>query len=73
LGEAWATARRISRLQSAARQSLDAFAAALPRSTVAEHPNWRRKLPLALEEWERDPRFKRLSQRLAWLRMEVRA
>jgi (1->4)-alpha-D-glucan 1-alpha-D-glucosylmutase len=41
--------------------------------TIAEHPNWRRKLPLALEDWERDTRFRRLSQRLASLRGRARA
>ena len=25
--------------------------------TVAEHPNWRRKLPVPLEQWEKDGRF----------------
>jgi (1->4)-alpha-D-glucan 1-alpha-D-glucosylmutase len=29
--------------------------------TVDEHPNWRRKLPLALEQWESDPRIARLA------------
>jgi 4-alpha-glucanotransferase len=25
--------------------------------TVAQHPNWRRKLPAPLEEWESQPAF----------------
>jgi (1->4)-alpha-D-glucan 1-alpha-D-glucosylmutase len=33
--------------------------------TVDEYPNWRRKLPLALEEWEADGRFDELARRMA--------
>ena len=36
--------------------------------TTREHPNWRRKLPLALERWPDDPRFTELARRLAALR-----
>ena len=36
--------------------------------TVEEQPNWRRKLPLTLEEMERDPRFTALGEALAKLR-----
>jgi 4-alpha-glucanotransferase/(1->4)-alpha-D-glucan 1-alpha-D-glucosylmutase len=36
--------------------------------TVDQHPNWRRKLPVPVEQWARDPRFKRLTRRLATLR-----
>ena len=28
----------------------------LPATTDSQHPNWRRKLPLDLEEWPKDPR-----------------
>ena len=41
--------------------------------TVDGHPNWRRKLPLALEDWGRDARFKRLAQRLGSLRGRSRS
>lgn len=34
-------------------------------STIDEHPNWRRKLPLTLEQWETDARFAALASRLA--------
>jgi (1->4)-alpha-D-glucan 1-alpha-D-glucosylmutase len=30
--------------------------------TVDQHPNWRRKLPLALERWESDPRVQKLAE-----------
>ena len=30
--------------------------------TVDEHPNWRRKLPLALERWSADPRVAALCE-----------
>ncbi len=33
--------------------------------TMNEHPNWRRKLPLALERWPADPRMQALAQALA--------
>ncbi len=36
--------------------------------TVEEQPNWRRKLPLTLEEMDRDPRFVALAETLARLR-----
>jgi (1->4)-alpha-D-glucan 1-alpha-D-glucosylmutase len=36
--------------------------------TTGEHPNWRRKLPLALERWPEDARFTGLARTLAWLR-----
>ena len=36
--------------------------------TTSEHPNWRRKLPLALERWPRDERFAGLTRALAALR-----
>jgi (1->4)-alpha-D-glucan 1-alpha-D-glucosylmutase len=36
--------------------------------TVEEQPNWRRKLPLALEEIERDERFVRLADMLSRIR-----
>jgi (1->4)-alpha-D-glucan 1-alpha-D-glucosylmutase len=36
--------------------------------TVEEQPNWRRRLPLALEEIERDERFTRTAEALARLR-----
>jgi len=36
--------------------------------TVREHPNWRRKLPVALEDWPRDKRVRRIAAKLAQLR-----
>jgi (1->4)-alpha-D-glucan 1-alpha-D-glucosylmutase len=36
--------------------------------TIDRHPNWRRKLPLAIEKWPRDARLRRLTQRLARVR-----
>jgi (1->4)-alpha-D-glucan 1-alpha-D-glucosylmutase len=36
--------------------------------TIAEHPNWRRKLPLRLEAWAADPRVASLSRSIAPLR-----
>jgi 4-alpha-glucanotransferase len=33
--------------------------------TVDEHPNWRRRLPLGLEDWEADRRFRRAAELLA--------
>ncbi len=36
----------------------------LPGS-IDEHPNWRRRLPLALEKWESDPRIQRLAADMA--------
>jgi (1->4)-alpha-D-glucan 1-alpha-D-glucosylmutase len=41
--------------------------------TVEEQPNWRRRLPLTLEEIERDGRFTRTTQTLARLRPAVGA
>jgi (1->4)-alpha-D-glucan 1-alpha-D-glucosylmutase len=37
-------------------------------ATVDAHPNWRRKLPLALEHWSQDRRFIELTQTLRRLR-----
>ncbi len=39
----------------------------LPGS-IDEHPNWRRKLPVRLEDWTRDPRVKSLARAIAPLR-----
>ena len=36
--------------------------------TTEQHPNWRRKLPLALERWPDEPRFTALAATLAALR-----
>ena len=36
--------------------------------TTGEHPNWRRKLPLAIERWPEDERFTGLARALAALR-----
>jgi (1->4)-alpha-D-glucan 1-alpha-D-glucosylmutase len=36
--------------------------------TVEQHPNWRRKLPVALEDWRHDPRVRRMAHRLAAIR-----
>lgn len=36
--------------------------------TTGEHPNWRRKLPLALDRWPQDERFTELARTLAALR-----
>ncbi len=36
--------------------------------TTSEYPNWRRKLPLALEQWPDDERFTGLARSLAGLR-----
>src|SRR5205085_12084471 len=33
--------------------------------TVSQHPNWRRKLPVPVEQWSRDPRLRRLARELA--------
>ena len=33
--------------------------------TVDQHPNWRRKLPLALEAWASDPRVSETTQAMA--------
>ncbi len=33
--------------------------------TVDQYPNWRRKLPVPLEQWEQDDRFAELARRLA--------
>ena len=41
--------------------------------TVGEHPNWRRKLPLAVEAWARDPRIRRTARTLSAIRGRVRA
>ncbi len=36
--------------------------------TTSEHPNWRRKLPLALERWPDDARYTELTRALAAVR-----
>jgi (1->4)-alpha-D-glucan 1-alpha-D-glucosylmutase len=36
--------------------------------TVTEHPNWRRKLPVTIEAWGKDARFKRMTRALAAIR-----
>ena len=41
--------------------------------TIEQHPNWRRKLPVPLELWGRDARFKRLTRTLASIRGRSRA
>jgi (1->4)-alpha-D-glucan 1-alpha-D-glucosylmutase len=41
--------------------------------TVDQHPNWQRKLPLALEAWGKDARFRRLTRTLAAIRGGRRA
>ncbi len=41
--------------------------------TVDQHPNWRRKLPLAVEAWSRDPRVRRMTRTLAAIRGRTRA
>jgi (1->4)-alpha-D-glucan 1-alpha-D-glucosylmutase len=41
--------------------------------TVDQHPNWRRKLPVAVEDWSRDPRFRRVARDLAAERGRSRA
>ncbi len=33
--------------------------------TVDQHPNWRRKLPVALERWKSDPRVQKLADTMA--------
>src|SRR5205814_7149295 len=38
--------------------------------TIDEHPNWRRKLPVALEAWAADARFKRIAGRMRAVRGE---
>jgi len=42
-------------------------------ATIDTHPNWRRKLPLALEHWPDDPRFVELTETLRSLRPRPRA
>ena len=41
--------------------------------TITQHPNWRRKLPVPVEEWPRDARFRRLARELAAERGRSRA
>jgi (1->4)-alpha-D-glucan 1-alpha-D-glucosylmutase len=41
--------------------------------TVEQHPNWRRKLPVPVEGWNQDPRFKRVTRALAAIRGGRRA
>jgi len=41
--------------------------------TTGEHPNWRRKLPLPLEAWPKDPRVRRVARALAGIRGKTRA
>jgi (1->4)-alpha-D-glucan 1-alpha-D-glucosylmutase len=36
--------------------------------TIDQHPNWKRKLPLPIEEWPRDARLRRVAKQLAALR-----
>ena len=36
--------------------------------TVDQHPNWRRKLPLTLEQWSDDARFRRITDAISGLR-----
>src|SRR5688572_6699804 len=36
--------------------------------TIDEYPNWRRKLPLALERWDEDARFKTFAETLSSVR-----
>jgi (1->4)-alpha-D-glucan 1-alpha-D-glucosylmutase len=36
--------------------------------TVDQHPNWRRKLPLSLEQWSDDVRFRRITDAISALR-----
>ena len=36
--------------------------------TIDQHPNWKRKLPLPVEAWAQDPRFRRVAKQLAALR-----
>ena len=36
--------------------------------TVDEHPNWRRRLPVDLEDWPRDRHFRRTASKLAQIR-----
>jgi (1->4)-alpha-D-glucan 1-alpha-D-glucosylmutase len=42
-------------------------------ATIDTHPNWRRKLPLALEHWPDEPRFVELTAMLRRLRPRRRA
>ena len=44
---------------------LDVLEQANLPGTVAEHPNWRRKLPLALEGWASDPRLAATAEEMA--------
>jgi (1->4)-alpha-D-glucan 1-alpha-D-glucosylmutase len=39
-------------------------AAGEPAGTIDQHPNWRRKLPVPVEEWPRDARLRRLAREL---------
>jgi (1->4)-alpha-D-glucan 1-alpha-D-glucosylmutase len=41
--------------------------------TVDEHPNWRRKLPVPVEQWARDARFRRVARELSAERGRSRA
>ena len=36
--------------------------------TITEHPNWKRRLPVAIEDWPQDARFKRVTRALGTLR-----
>ncbi|HZZ93496.1 MAG TPA: malto-oligosyltrehalose synthase [Usitatibacter sp.] len=36
--------------------------------TVTEHPNWRRRLPVPIEGWGKDARFKRMTRALSAIR-----
>ncbi|MEO7741544.1 MAG: malto-oligosyltrehalose synthase [Usitatibacter sp.] len=37
-------------------------------STIEQHPNWKRKLPLPVEQWPQDARFRRVAKQLGALR-----
>jgi (1->4)-alpha-D-glucan 1-alpha-D-glucosylmutase len=41
--------------------------------TIDQHPNWRRKLPVPVQEWSRDARFRKVSRELAAQRGRSRA
>jgi (1->4)-alpha-D-glucan 1-alpha-D-glucosylmutase len=41
--------------------------------TVEQHPNWRRRLPLAVDAWPRDARLRRMTRALAAIRGKTRA
>lgn len=45
----------------------------LPGTLAAQHPNWRKKLTLDLEEWPEDARFQALAEALGAARASARA